>query len=405
MGAKGFIITAFSLIASPGLPAQLVDELAMERAHLIAAHQKLGNHLVQYEEFLNNRLVGRVEFGRHSESGWGFSRTLTIDDNGNLQARQEQWICPDGRFIQKAEEDMFLFEGASAAWRDYRKMAALLHGREGSESPIQPYGFLFTSETPRTFSMINSGGLPNERPWIEGCQLFYDRHENESLLIHPVWGRLTMDRETGLVKQQAINRPEGVSRLVLSSLQKEPAADDFARRLDLPLSDLTAAPYRESPHARTQHFLLLQSLMGADCEAKWPTPDLLEDHLMLQEQAFVGFLSHSMPWGEMDENHPKVRRVVHLAVSHAKVTNDHPVAVMQHPAFKRRLLKEFAKTLRQSLAGQPNADMLQKIIGTPVQGRPDQSKRLEVVEEFIIRSHLRASLEVATDFVLKKMRE
>ena len=405
MGVKEVIIFASSLIASPSLPAQLVDDLAIEKAHLVAAHQKLGNHLASYDEFLNNRLVGRVEFGRHSESGWGFARTSMFDDNGNLKTRQEQWICPDGRFIQKAEEDMFLFEGASAAWRDYRKMAALLHGREGREATIQPYGFLFTSDSPRTFSTINSGGLLYERPWIEGCQHFYDRHENESLLIHPVWGRLTMDRETGLVKQQAINRPEGVSRLVLSSLQKEPAADDFARRLDLPLADLTAAPYRESPHARTQLYLLLQSLMGEDCVARCPTLDLLEDHLMLQEQDFVGFLSRNIPWLAMDENHPNVRRVVQIAVSRAKVSNDHPVAVMQHQAFKRRLIKGCAKNLRQSLAEQPNAEFLKNWIGNTIQSRPDQAERLKIVEDFFIRSYLRASLEVATDFVLKKMRE
>jgi hypothetical protein len=214
-----------------------------------------------------------------------------------------------------------------------------------------------------------------------------------------------MDRETGLVKQQAINRPEGVSRLVLSSLQKEPAADDFARRLDLPLAALTAAPYRESPHARTQLYLLLQSLMGEDCVARCPTLDLLEDHLMLQEQDFVGFLSRNIPWLAMDENHPNVRRVVQIAVSRAKVSNDHPVAVIQHPAFKRRLIKGCAKNLRQSLAEQPNAEFLKNWIGNTIQSRPDQAERLKIVEDFFIRSYLRASLEVATDFVLKKMRE
>jgi hypothetical protein len=94
-----------------------------------------------------------------------------------------------------------------------------------------------------------------------------------------------------------------------------------------------------------------------------------------------------------------------MVVEYSKQKRVSPLELVKHPAFKKHILKDVVKSTRRGMDKIPPDQLVRKMLGEPITGRPDQADRISLVGEFFLQCEIQSNWEYLADLLLEELRK
>lgn len=223
MKTLGFLV-AFTLAAFAQDLEKSLDELQ-------AQHRKLEGYLATYKSVSEKGKQALIETGIDHKSGWAFVQISFKDAEGTATGNIEMWVTEDGDYIVKEDENIARFEG-------FGKLAArleelrLIISKDGEVSPSSIAIVVLLEEKNIDCGISFSTRAPR---WLTGPEKLLQANDDEVTVSWENYGKITIDRTSGLIKLQELELEGGKRTLKLVDWKKNPGAKAVSERMNIPL--------------------------------------------------------------------------------------------------------------------------------------------------------------------------